>query len=49
MDNDLDVKRAFDEVFSAVMRMDISRAGAGEAAAILQALKEIDQVLQVIF
>jgi cysteinyl-tRNA synthetase len=49
MDNDLDVRQAFDQIYNAVMRMDPSNTGAGDAAAIIAALQEIDQVLQVIF
>ncbi|MGO9014736.1 MAG: hypothetical protein ACLQF0_07125 [Dissulfurispiraceae bacterium] len=49
MDNDLDVKKAFDEIYDAVVHTDISGTGPADAAAIIQTLKEIDQVLRVIF
>ncbi|MBF0506347.1 MAG: hypothetical protein HQL09_05880 [Nitrospirae bacterium] len=48
MDNDLDVKQAFDEVYNAVMQISAT-ATPGEATAIIGTLKEIDQVLQVLF
>ncbi len=49
MDNDLDVKQAFDEVYNAVTQISPSATTPGEAAAIIETLKEIDQVLQVLF
>lgn len=49
MDNDLDVKQAFDETYDAVVHTDLSTTGPAAAAAIIRALKEIDQVLQIIF
>lgn len=49
MDNDLDVKQAFDKIYDAVVQTDLSGTDPAEAAAIIQALKEIDRVLQVIF
>ncbi|MGD0281253.1 MAG: hypothetical protein ABSB95_02700 [Dissulfurispiraceae bacterium] len=49
MDNDLDVRQAFDQICNTVMSMDPSHTGAGDAAAIIAALQEIDQVLNVIF
>ncbi len=49
MDNDLDVRQAFDEIYAAVIHPDLSGTGPADAAAIIQALKEIDQVLQIIF
>jgi len=49
MDNDLDVKQAFDEIYDAVVHNDLSGTGPADAASIIKALKEIDQVLQIIF
>ncbi len=49
MDNDLDVKQAFDEIYNAVVHTDLSGMRPADAAATIRALKEIDQVLQVIF
>src|SRR5208337_3989183 len=49
MDNDLDVKQAFDEIYDAVVHTDLSGTGPAKTAAIILALKEIDQVLQIIF
>lgn len=49
MDNDLDVKQAFDEVYDTIMQISPSATTPGEAAAIIGTLKEIDQVLQVLF
>ncbi|MBN2468194.1 MAG: class I tRNA ligase family protein [Deltaproteobacteria bacterium] len=48
MDNDLDVKTAFDAVDDYVRKIEISQLQPGDAAGILQALGEIDEVLQVI-
>ena len=49
MDDDLDVRQAFDEIYNAVLQTDLSGTGPSDAAAIIRALKEIDQVLQIIF
>ncbi len=49
MDNDLDVKQAFDKIYDALAHNDLSGTGPADAAAIIHTLKEIDQVLQVIF
>ena len=49
MDDDLDVRQAFDEIYDAVLQTDLSGTGPSDAAAIIRALKEIDQVLQIIF
>src|SRR5208283_2977089 len=39
MDNDLDVKQAFDGIYDAVLQTDLSGTGPSDAAAIIQALK----------
>jgi len=49
MDDDLDVRDAFDAVDSEVQKIDVSKLNAGEAAGIIKSLRDIDQVLQVIF
>ncbi len=49
MDNDLDVRQAFDEVYNTVIQIDPTATGSGDGAAIVLALKEVDQVLQVLF
>jgi cysteinyl-tRNA synthetase len=47
--NDLDIKSAFDGIYKAVSGSDAADISAGEAAGIVEALKKIDSVLQVIF
>jgi cysteinyl-tRNA synthetase len=49
MDDDLDVKGAFDNVASLVSGVDTKDLSPGAASAIIRALREIDAVLQVIF
>ena len=49
MDDDLDVRGAFDSVTRYSAGLDISALKAGEAAGIIRALHEIDGVLRVIF
>ncbi|HXW69813.1 MAG TPA: hypothetical protein VEJ88_09435 [Dissulfurispiraceae bacterium] len=49
MDNDLDVKQAFDEIYDAVVHTDLCCTGPADAASIIKALTEIDQVLQIFF
>jgi cysteinyl-tRNA synthetase len=49
MDNDLDVSSAFDALYAFVAAADISKLDARQAAGMIKALKEIDQVLAVIF
>ncbi len=49
MDNDLDVKGAFDGLQKAVSRINVAELKPAEAAGIVKVLKEIDSVLQVIF
>ena len=48
MDNDLDVKRAFDGVASILDGMSPERLRAEEAAAVMAAIRKIDCVLQVL-
>jgi cysteinyl-tRNA synthetase len=49
MDDDLDVKGAFDNVSTLVFGTDVTKLTLGEASGIIAALKEIDEVLQVMF
>jgi cysteinyl-tRNA synthetase len=49
MDNDLNVKGAFDGVHSIVSGSDIHSLTQSDAAGIIKSLKKIDEVLQVIF
>ncbi len=49
MDDDLDVEGAFDAVSALVAGVDIKALTPGAASGIVRALREIDEVLQVIF
>jgi cysteinyl-tRNA synthetase len=49
MDNDLDVRNAFDGVRKIIKGLDATALSTGEAAAIIKTLKDIDSVLRVIF
>jgi cysteinyl-tRNA synthetase len=49
MDDDLDVKGAFDNMVALVHSMDIRNLPSTEALGVIKALKEVDEVLQVIF
>jgi cysteinyl-tRNA synthetase len=49
MDDDLDVKGAFDNVSNLVSRIDIRNLSSTEASGVIKALKEADEVMQVIF
>lgn len=49
MDNDLNAGQAFDAIYKEVMRIDPSATTPARAAAIINALQEIDQVLRVFF
>jgi len=49
MDDDLDVKGAFDNVAALVTGMDIRNFSPTEASGVTKALKEVDEVLQVFF
>ena len=49
MDNDLNVKEAFDGVYAIMSGLDVHSMRQSEAAGIIRALKKIDEVLQVIF
>jgi cysteinyl-tRNA synthetase len=49
MDDDLDVKGAFDNVYDLVLGMDIRNLSPTEASGVTKALRKIDEVLQVIF
>jgi len=49
MDNDLNVKEAFDGVYKLVAGIDVQSLKQSEAAGIIRSLREIDEVLQVIF
>jgi cysteinyl-tRNA synthetase len=49
MDNDLNVRDAFDAIYAEIRRTDINTLSPGEASGIIASLKEIDRVLQVIF
>jgi cysteinyl-tRNA synthetase len=48
MDDDLDVKGAFDNVSNLVSRIDIQNLSPTEASGVIKALKEVDEVFQVI-
>jgi cysteinyl-tRNA synthetase len=49
MDNDLNVKEAFDGVYTTMSGLDIHSLKQSVAAGIIKSLKKIDEVLQVIF
>jgi cysteinyl-tRNA synthetase len=49
MDDDLDVKGAFDSVSALISGMDIRNLTLNETSGVTKALKEVDEVLQVIF
>lgn len=49
MDDDLDVKGAFDSVSALISGADMKNITPSEAAGIIKALEEIDEVLQVVF
>jgi cysteinyl-tRNA synthetase len=49
MDDDLDVKGAFDNVAAVLSGMTVQKLSPAEASGIITALKDIDEVLQVIF
>ncbi len=49
MDNDLDVKEAFDSLNDIVSNVDIAGVKPGEAYLIIEAIKEIDEVFKVFF
>jgi hypothetical protein len=49
IDNDLDIKGAFDGLYRIMSGIQINELKPGEALGIIRALQEIDKVLQVIF
>jgi cysteinyl-tRNA synthetase len=49
MDNDLDVQGAFDGVLGFLSEVDVRHLTPGAASGIVQAVKDMDEVLQVIF
>jgi len=49
MDNDLNVRVAFNELHELVSSFNLTRLGISEAAGIIHALREIDGVLKIIF
>ena len=49
MDNDLDVRGAFDELYGRLSEIKVEALEPGEASGIISALREIDGVLKVIF
>ncbi len=49
MDNDLDVKGAFDSLYVSLCNIDIHSINPAAASGFVKAIKEIDKVLQVIF
>jgi cysteinyl-tRNA synthetase len=49
MDNDMNVKPAFDALLETLKKIDISSLTAAQAAGMIRSLKKIDQVLLVIF
>jgi cysteinyl-tRNA synthetase len=49
MDDDLDITSAFDQLYDAFAKMDVKSLKPAEASGLIKGLKEIDEVLQVIF
>ena len=49
MDNDLDLKGAFDELFDHISRVDIHTLSARSARGLLEGIREVDEVLQVFY
>ena len=49
MDNDLNVRAAFNELYEVVSTFNLTTLGVSEAAGIIHALREIDGVLKIIF
>jgi len=49
MDNDLDVRAAFNELYEALSRINVKTLESSKASGIIHALREIDNVLKVIF
>ena len=49
MDNDLDVRAAFNELYEILSKINVNTLGLSEAPGIIHALREIDGVLKVIF
>jgi len=49
MDNDLDVRAAFNELYEILSTINVTTLGLSEASGIIHALREIDGVLKVIF
>jgi len=49
MDNDLDVRAAFNELYEILSTINVTTLGVSKAAGIIHALREIDGVLKVIF
>ena len=49
MDNDLNVKNAFDGICSVISEIKTDDLKPAEAAGIIKTLREIDEVLKVIF
>ncbi len=49
MDDDLDVKGAFDQLEHHLSQVDIKRLTPAEASGLMKGLKAIDEVLQVVF
>jgi len=49
MDNDLDVRSAFNELYEILSKINVKTLGLSEASGIIHALREIDGVLKVIF
>ena len=49
MDNDLDVRAAFNNLYEALCTINVTTLGLSEASGVMHALREIDSVLKVIF
>jgi cysteinyl-tRNA synthetase len=49
MDDDLDITSAFDQLYDVFSKMDVKSLKPAEASGLIKGLKEIDEVLQVIF
>jgi len=49
MDNDMDVRAAFNKMYETLSTINVTTLGLSEASGIIHALREIDGVLKVIF
>jgi len=49
MDNDLDVRAAFNELYETLSKINVKTLESSKASGIIHALRELDGVLKVIF